>query len=371
MHCNGSILNRVFPENGFWTLLTLVLLVLGGRAAGQSTGPAAGGEVIEILKAGQLKGLKTGLSESRELLGSVAIRHKGALMYCDRAIQNLTNNSIEAFGNVRIVQGDTVTVKGDTLFYFGATRQANVRGRVTLRDRKMTLTTRRLDYDMLSGLAYYPVPGRIVDRENVLNSREGYYDTRTKLFTFRQNVRLVNPKYTLTADSLLYNSFSKIATFQGPTRIVSKDGTLVAKEGEYNTVTRVSNFQRRATIETDKYRLTGDSLGGNSSSEFYVARGNVVLFAKSDKTKKRGTGKMADSAKALKQIEKTPVHEGWTYKDDPTKEQRIGPMAQDVQRISGEHAAPGGKVIDMVSQQGRMMAAVQELARKVKKLEAA
>lgn len=284
MDCNGSLSYRVFIDKRLRLLVALLFVLWSGQSFGQAGRPSAGGDVIEILKANQLKGLNTGTSESRELLGNVAIRHKGALMYCDRAIQNLTNNSIEAFGNVRIVQGDTVTVRGDTLFYFGATRQANVRGRVTLRDRKMTLTTRRLDYDMLSGIAHYPVPGRIVDRENILTSREGYYDTRAKLFTFRQNVRLVNPKYTMTADSLLYNSFTKIATFQGPTRIVSKDGTLVAKEGEYNTITRVSNFQRRATIETDKYRLTGDSLGGNSTSEFYVAKGNVVLFAKNDKT---------------------------------------------------------------------------------------
>jgi hypothetical protein len=101
--------------------------------------------------------------------------------------------------------------------------------------------------------------------------------------------------------------------------------------------------------------------------------GNYVgnLFATSDKNKKAGTGKMANAAKALKEVERTPVHEGWSYKDDPAKKKHTGPMAQDVKRVSGDKAAPGGKVIDMVSQQGRMMAAVQELSRRVKKLEAA
>lgn len=101
--------------------------------------------------------------------------------------------------------------------------------------------------------------------------------------------------------------------------------------------------------------------------------GNYVgnLFATSDKNKKAGTGKMANAAKALKEVERTPVHEGWSYKDDPAKKKHTGPMAQDVKRVSGDKAAPGGKVIDLVSQQGRMMAAVQELSRRVKKLEAA
>jgi hypothetical protein len=41
-------------------------------------------------------------------------------------------------------------------------------------------------------------------------------------------------------------------------------------------------------------------------------------------------------------------------------------MAQTVRRNMGEAVAPGGKVIDLVSMNGRMMAAVQELAREVK-----
>lgn len=219
----------------------------------------------------------------RKIYNNVRFRQKGVLMYCNLAIQNVTTNVIEAYGNVRLVQGDTINVRGDTMFYYGNTRQANLRGNVVMRDRKMTLTTAQLDYDMVSGLAHYPTPGRIVDKENILTSREGYYDTHTKLFTFRQNVRLVNPKGTLTADSLLYNSLSRLATFQGPTRITNKDGVLTAREGQYNTETGISNFQRRATVETPKYRLTGDSLYYDNVSELGIAKGNVIMVAKDRK----------------------------------------------------------------------------------------
>ena len=219
----------------------------------------------------------------RKIYHNVRFRQKGVLMFCDLAVQNVTANVIEAYGNVKIIQGDTITVRGDTMFYYGNTRQANLRGHVSMRDRKMTLTTTQLDYDMLSGIAHYPVPGRIVDKENVLTSREGYYDTRSKLFTFQQNVRLVNTKGTLVADALLYNSLTRLATFQGPTRITNKDGVLTAVAGEYNTTTGVSNFQRRATVETPKYRLTGDSLYYDNISELGVAKGNVIMVAKDRK----------------------------------------------------------------------------------------
>lgn len=99
-------------------------------------------------------------------------------------------------------------------------------------------------------------------------------------------------------------------------------------------------------------------------------------YAISDKGKKKGTGKMADAAQALKEVEATPVHEGWQY--DPAKggpddggQPHTGPMAQDVRRTMGDKAAPGGKAIDLVSLNGKMMAAIQALAKDVKALKRA
>ncbi|AQG79984.1 OstA-like protein [Spirosoma montaniterrae] len=274
-------LTRLF---GCFGLLVL-LLSPGARAqVGGMPGRSGAADKVELLSgADSLVGITVPGQVVRKIYNNVRFRQKGVLMFCDLAIQNVTTNVIEAYGNVRLVQGDTISVRSDTMFYYGNTRQANLRGRVTMRDRKMTLTTSQLDYDMLSGMAYYPKPGRIVDKENVLTSREGYYDTRIKQFIFRQNVRLVNTKGTLTADSLLYNSNTRIATFQGPTRITNKDGVLTSVAGQYNTTTGISNFQRRATVETPKYRLTGDSLYYDNTTELGIAKGNVLMVAKDRK----------------------------------------------------------------------------------------
>lgn len=98
-----------------------------------------------------------------------------------------------------------------------------------------------------------------------------------------------------------------------------------------------------------------------------------VKLWQSDETIKKGTGRMASTAKALAEVKATPVHDGWEF--DPAKggpddggQKHIGPMAQDVQRISGDQAAPGGKVINLPDRMGRMEAAVQELAKQVDKL---
>lgn len=282
--------------------------------------PAGAGDKVELIHADSLNVLNQPDAVIYRVINNVKLQQKGLVLYCDIAIQNKTTNVIQAFGHVRMVQGDTITVRGDTLYYDGNTRQANVLGNVVLKDRKMTLSTARLDYDMLSGVAHYPVKGRIVDRENVLTSEVGDYYTGSKQFVFQRNVRLLNQppgkeKTTILADSLLYNSLTKIANFQGPTRIISKDGTLVARNGQYNTITRVSNFRQRATAETEKYTLTGDTLDFDNVNEVGVAFGNVVIVNKADKTTLTGdqgryNGKAGVSRMIGHAVVRSPISQG-------------------------------------------------------------
>jgi OstA-like protein len=224
-------------------------------------------------------------TELRRVQGHVSFKHKGALMYCNLAILNAATNVLEAFGKVKIIQNDTITITGDTLYYYGNSRFAKVSGKsVVLNDRKRTLTTTRLEYDMVSGIAYYPERGKTVDAENTLTSKQGYYDTRTKLFTYYQDVKLVNKKYTLTTDTLFYNSLTKLADFRSLTKVVSKDGTLLARNGTYNTETGASVFRTRTTIDNPDYTLTGDSLTFDNLNKRGFAKGNVELVGKNDRT---------------------------------------------------------------------------------------
>ena len=67
--------------------------------------------------------------------------------------------------------------------------------------------------------------------------------------------------------------------------------------------------------------------------------------------------------KSLRAIKKLKVAT-WKYKDDARgKGQKIGPMAQDLNKELGEEVAPGGKKVDLVSANGANMAAIQELAK--------
>lgn len=100
-----------------------------------------------------------------------------------------------------------------------------------------------------------------------------------------------------------------------------------------------------------------------------------VSLYKSDEDVKTDTDQSEDPDKALKQIAATPVKKDWKY--DPSKggpddgaQPHTGPMAQQVRKHMGEAAAPGGKVIDIITMNGKILAGMQALNAKVKKLEA-
>ena len=47
------------------------------------------------------------IADAQILKGDVIFRHEDALMYCDSAYFYEKTNSLDAFGHVRFVQGDT------------------------------------------------------------------------------------------------------------------------------------------------------------------------------------------------------------------------------------------------------------------------
>lgn len=70
--------------------------------------------------------------------------------------------------------------------------------------------------------------------------------------------------------------------------------------------------------------------------------------------------------KTLAAMRKTPVSK-WKYKKG-ANDKHVGPMAQAVQKTMGDETAPGGKVIDLISMNGKTMLAIQALDKQVQTL---
>lgn len=239
---------------------------------------------VEIIKADSLVGQNTPFMSVRRLMGNVALRQATTLLYCNLAILNETTNILEAYGKVKIIQADTVTITGDTAYYFGNERKAKINGRVRLDDKTIILTTNKLDYDLNSSIAYYNTGGKVVDKKSVLTSKEAYYNTVTKLVNFKTNVKVLDKEGNLTADSLRYSTLSKEAYFVAPTLIVNDKDTTYANPGsQYNTVTKIANLKGRSTVKTDDYIMIADTMIYDPPTEIGIANGNIVFLSRKDK----------------------------------------------------------------------------------------
>ncbi|MDR1408567.1 MAG: hypothetical protein LBJ23_11075 [Tannerella sp.] len=221
-------------------------------------------------------------ADRQVLTGNVRFRHDSSFMYCDSAYFFDQNNSLEAFGTVRMEQGDTLFVFGDYLFYDGARQLAMIRENVRMESIQpdssiVTLFTDSLNYDRTANIGYYFDGGMIVDVENELTSVYGQFSPTTKHSVFHDSVCLKNPQFTLYSDTLHYNTGSKIATILGPSVIVSDSGTIHSSRGWYNTADNTSLLLDRSTVYSGDRMLTGDSIVYDRATGFGEAFGNIFM----------------------------------------------------------------------------------------------
>ncbi len=205
-------------------------------------------------------------AEAQVLSGEVCFRHDSSFMYCDSAYFFEQSNSLEAFGNVRMEQGDTLFVYGDHLFYDGNERIAYLRKNVRMENGQVTLFTDSLNYERIPNIGYYFEGGMIVDSLNQLSSFNGQYSPETKLAVFNDSVRLENPDFTLYSDTLRYETVLKIATILGPSRIVSDSATIYTSRGWYDTVNNTSLLLDASRVESGDKVLSGDSIAYDRSA---------------------------------------------------------------------------------------------------------
>ena len=217
---------------------------------------------IEVLNAEDFEYEELGGYNVKRLIGDVELKHDDALMFCDSAYIYSNTNTMDAYGHVRIEQGDSLKIFGDSLKYNGNTRVAILRGNIRLINSDVTLTTSFLDYNRTTNIAYYYGGGKMVNQKenNTLTSGKGYYYTNSESFFFKDSVILINPDYKIEADTLNYHSKSEIVKFLGPTTITSDDNFIYTENGWYNTITNRSKFYDNAYLVSEGKLVEGDTL---------------------------------------------------------------------------------------------------------------
>jgi len=234
-------------------------------------------ERVYLVHADRLTYDQFGLKPDAQILnGKVHFRHKGATLTCDSAYFYEASNSFEAFGHVRMRQGDTLTLNSDYAFYDGGDQMAYARHNVVLTHRATKLYTDSLDFDRLYNLGYFFEGGKMVDKKNVLTSDWGQYNTEDREAVFNYEVRLKNPKFVIDTDTLYYDTRTSMAHVTGPSVITSGASVIRTESGYYDTNTEKAQLYGRSTLENGGKHLTGDSLYHDEKTGISEGFRNVV-----------------------------------------------------------------------------------------------
>ncbi len=217
------------------------------------------------------------------LNGNVQFNHGNIKLFCDSAYYYKASNSFEAFSNVKMIQGDTLSLTGDYLKYDGDAQIAQARKNVHLKHRGTLLVTDSLNYDKLYNLGYFFDGGKLYDGKNILVSDWGEYSPQTREAVFNYHVKLTNDRFTLTSDTLHYNTLTKLTHIVGPSNITSNGNKIYTERGYYDTSKDYAELFDRSVVINGNSTMTGDSMYYDKKNGKMRAYRNIIYNDKGNK----------------------------------------------------------------------------------------
>lgn len=215
---------------------------------------------------------------TRDDSAQIHIFHEGVDMWCDQAIHYGKDDFIEAYGNVKMIQGDTINMIAKYAEYSGKTKLAFASGDVVLTEPKSTLTTDTLYFDRVKQQSFYKSGGTVVrDSSGTITSTIGRYYMSQKKYQFINKVHLVNPEYILDTNRLDYFTENGNAYMYGPSTITGETSKIYCERGFYDTQNDMGYFIKNSRIDYDNRIVEGDSLYFDRNRNFASASNNIKV----------------------------------------------------------------------------------------------
>jgi len=261
--CNSLVFSQITTENDT-TSTKQIIIVHGGNFTKNEA---------------KLPGASIFSKDDRQ----VQFEHEGADLWCDIAVFYQKENRLEARGNIRLQQGDSIKMVSGRIDYDGNTKLVKAWKNVVLENRSsessnMTLTTDTLRFDRESQQAYYQDFGTVVDSANTLTSEIGRYFLEIKKLQFLESVHIDNPEYILDSERLDYYETSKNAYMYGPSTITGKTYKIYCERGFYDTKIESGYGIKNTRIDYNDRIMYGDSVYFDKATEFASATNNITVI---------------------------------------------------------------------------------------------
>lgn len=255
-----------------------VLLLLSSFAANAQE--AGRDSLIRLVYADQAQQVFEYGLNYRRVWGNAEFLHNNAHLYCDSASWNIDWKCIDAYGNVRIVQDNTM-LKSEQLRYDIEENMAHFNGGVVeLIDKDgHVLRTMQLDYNTKDSVGFFHRGGSMKDSEgNVIESRDGTYTTNDNTFVFEHDVEMYMDSIRILTTKLIYNTDSQVARFGEATNMWKDDGFLYADDGWYDRNGKEVHFSNRVYMNDPSYEAWSDDVNyDQKSGEINMYRNSQIL----------------------------------------------------------------------------------------------
>lgn len=208
----------------------------------------------------------------------VYIQHEGAEMWCDLAFYYKDENFVKAYRNVRMKQGDSISMRARYIEYNGDTKFAYAAGDVFLKKDTTTVTTDTMYFNRLTQQAYYRTGGIVTSPNSKITSRVGRYYIDQDKISFINDVVVTNPEYVINSEQLDFYSLPEHAYLYGPTTITSATSKVYCERGFYDTANNYGYFVKNSRIDYDNRQVYGDSLYFDRTRNFASATNNIKVL---------------------------------------------------------------------------------------------
>ena len=239
---------------------SILLLLLSISLSAQNT--ERRDSLVRLLGCDELQQVEEYGQSYRKALGHARFEHNSTLLICDTALWNVNQNVINAFGNVQIIQNNTV-LSSESLDYLIDDNLAQFRGAlVQLKDKDgNTLRTTDLDYNTKDSVAVFRNGGALRDKDGqIIESDDGHYYSKLKTFSFTNNVNMYTDSIFVKTDALDYNTGTNIATFGTGTNAWRDNNMLSSSAGFYERNLERFTFTGRVHILTEDQEAWADTL---------------------------------------------------------------------------------------------------------------
>lgn len=235
--------------------------------------------LVRLMNAQSAELLEIDGQKFRKVIGPARFLHNGTYLICDTALWNVDMQIINAWGNVQVLQDETI-LTSDKLDYLIEEDVAQFRGGVVeMYDKdKNTLRTTHLDYNTKDSTAVFRYGASMKSSDGqIIESLDGEYDSKLKIFRFENKVNMFTDTVFVKTERLDFHTDENKAYFTAPIDVWQEDNMLSSRSGWYDRETETFFFNDNVHAQTQDQEVWSDSLFLYRTSSDVEMRGSIQL----------------------------------------------------------------------------------------------